>query len=574
MREVAASPDGELVAAASSVLTLWKAGVPQILALPTSTCASLNRAAFSVAFSPDGSLMASSHQTGEVVVWEMPTGKILHLFRGGRGTVRFSPDGKVLACTDGLDFGLRFWDPRTGERLFRPAGHAGAVRALAFSPAGDRLASSGVDQSARIWNVASGKELSVRRDSGGTRSVAWSHDGTMLANGPEAFDAKDGKSLRRYSESPLVDDVAFSRDGKFVAADRSELRWWDANSGRLLGKSVTVEFPRLTIVSPDGSRAVAWGSDLKSGQVIVFWDLIANRRLHAIPGFGFDLALAISSDSKLLAAAAGPVRLFELADPTGSGFFGEAPKDVVSLAFAPHGKILALGRENETVELWDVDSQRRITSIRTGQGEIASLSFSPDGKRLATGGADSTVLLWSLADILDIGGGTDSATLWQDLGQTDDLRLAYRALVRLAASPEDALPLLRERVKPQTPVPAERLTRLFADLDAEAYPTREAAMRELVALGDAIEFDVKKLQKDAPLTEAAKRATVILKRLANRPAESQRRLRAVLALEAIGSPGAVRLLEELSRGAPGARLTFEARTALERLDDRRKATSR
>jgi WD40 repeat protein len=573
---IGVSSDGRLVAKAGWSLTVRNAETRDKVA-----SLEFSGNPDSVAFSPDGSLLAAGHRGGMIGVWETATWKRRHMLWNGRGspTVRFSPDGKTLASSDSTDLVLRFWHVQTGKRVHRMAGHEGAVVSLAFSPGGARLASTASDQALRIWDPKTGEEVRVH-EGPDVAGVAWSPDGTMIASGPWIYDAKNGEPLRSVtgllSRGDRIRDVAFSPDGKFTAASSGEVRSLHATSGKVPNRGLPLLRVEETVVTPDGSRAVTWGLSNRIEVTLDVLDLVANRTVHSIriPNSPFVLPtgrLALAADGKRFAFANASIHVFNLADPGSSRTFGESRHFVRSLAFAPHGKMLAVGRDDESVELWDIASERQIANFNVGQGYAASIAFSPDGRLIATGGADSTVLLWRLRDVLAGDGTTlDAAALWNDLGRDGDVVRAYRAIERLAARPDEAMPLFRKNVKPPTPIPAARLARLFADLDADDFSKREQATRDLAALGDVIEHDLVKLQKDAPSPEVARRAAGILERLGKRtPAEE----RAVLALEAIASDDAIRLLEELGRGAPGAALTVEAQAATERIARRRQAVN-
>jgi HEAT repeat protein len=136
----------------------------------------------------------------------------------------------------------------------------------------------------------------------------------------------------------------------------------------------------------------------------------------------------------------------------------------------------------------------------------------------------------------------------------------------LAGSPEKAVPLLKERLKPARLADPRRLRRLLADLGSERFNIRDAAMRELRALGEEIEPFLDAARKEKRSLEFQSRADALRDaiRVVYSP-QTLRRLRAVQALEYIGTPAARQLLAELAKGAAGSRVTQDARKALQRL---------
>src|SRR5262249_51630473 len=92
-------------------------------------------------------------------------------------SVAFSPDGQRLASAS-QDQTAKIWDSATGEELLTLKGHAGPVNGVAFSPDGQRLASGSVDRTVRIWDSATGKELfALKGHSGAVHGVAFGPDG-------------------------------------------------------------------------------------------------------------------------------------------------------------------------------------------------------------------------------------------------------------------------------------------------------------------------------------------------------------------------------------------------------------
>jgi hypothetical protein len=160
--------------------------------------------------------------------------------------------------------------------------------------------------------------------------------------------------------------------------------------------------------------------------------------------------------------------------------------------------------------------------------------------------------------------------LWADL-RGDDARKAYRAEWALALTPQLAVPFLRSRLPPVVPPDATRLAKLVADLDADRFEDREKASEELRRLGELAEMALRKALAGAPTAELRKRAEDLLAALdGDGPLVASERLRqgrALEVLERIGDREARSLLRELAGGAAGARLTREARAALDRLRD-------
>ncbi|HEX3315100.1 MAG TPA: WD40 repeat domain-containing protein, partial [Gemmataceae bacterium] len=391
-----------------------------------------------VAFSPDSALLAAACQ-GEIVVWERATWRkrnVFHTTDGGWVDVRFSPDSKTLASTNSTDRVLRFWDLQSGKRVHRMAGHENYIHALAFSPGGERLCSAAPDFTTRIWDPKTGNEIRVHErgshvdEDGDDVGIAWSPDGSLLSSGLQIYGAKDGKPLRLLSGNLAPEKggpfrrAAFSTDSRFLAASFSELSWWDARSGKRLDSIPTPTLTDEFVVTPDGTRAITLDRDKR----VVLWDLVAKRRLHETRLLREQLGwasgrLAISPDGKRFALGGVSVGIGDIAEPGRFRIFGADPsplttpvdmrKFIQSLAFAPQGKMIAIGRGDESVSLWDLASQREIMKFSTAQGSVDSLAFSPDGRWIATGGSNSTVLLWRLRDLLAADADkTDVAASW------------------------------------------------------------------------------------------------------------------------------------------------------------------
>src|SRR5262249_14213908 len=148
---------------------------------------------------------------------------------------------------------------------------------------------------------------------------------------------------------------------------------------------------------------------------------------------------------------------------------------------------------------------------------------------------------------------------WADLGAEPGKAFAARG--RLAASPEQALRLLRERVQPVRAAEARLVRRLLDELDSDERAVREKAHQELERLGDQAAGALRQALARKPSAEVKRRVQALLKRPAGplAPPEALQALRAVAVLEDVGTREARRLLEALAGGEPQARLTREAK---------------
>jgi WD40 repeat protein len=149
----------------------------------------------SVAFSPDGSTLASGSWDNTIKLWNVATGGLLRTLTGhtkGVSSVAFSPDGMTLASGSYDDNTIRLWNVATGSLLRTLTGHTGYVSSVAFSPDGTTLASGSWDNTIKLWNAATGGLLRTLTDhTSWVYSVAamgsrrWGHGDGVTAMGSD-----------------------------------------------------------------------------------------------------------------------------------------------------------------------------------------------------------------------------------------------------------------------------------------------------------------------------------------------------------------------------------------------------
>jgi hypothetical protein len=182
-----------------------------------------------------------------------------------------------------------------------------------------------------------------------------------------------------------------------------------------------------------------------------------------------------------------------------------------------------------------------------------------------TGSDDSTGLVWDLRPKIEVQDDPIPALLWDALAGAN-ASAAYRAVWQLADRPDRSVPFLKAELTPAKPIDGRRLRELLDDLDSSRCADREAASKELAAWGEAIEPDLRRELTQSPSAEKRHRLQTLLDGLtAGLSSDNVRQVRAVVVLKWANTQGARRLLGELARGAPEARLTQEAKTSLELL---------
>jgi WD40 repeat protein len=537
------------------------------------------------AFSPDSKTLATGH-LDTFHVWDLATGKLIERFEGHSGrtnNVAFSGDGKTLATSG--DSTIRLWDVATGKASpSQGDGHRGPVRALAYLADGTTLVTAGDDHTLRHWEAATGRE--VRRFPGMgsvvfTPSFAGASKVLALPIGNEVrlCEPSTGKEVRRVRFTDHVRQVALTPDGKTLAVYAGgkdlTLRLVDTTTGKERLARRDAGHIQSMAFSPTGEVLALGPQD----PVLLLLDAATGSEIYKVRLTENVTNLTFSPDGKTLAGQAGygTLRFWEVA--TGKERAQWPDRDLRSgseMAFSPDERLLALG---------DADGKLRIVSTSTGKEVkrlpghregITCLIFAADGKALASGSWDTTALVWNVSDQVEgmveppaALGAERLASLWNDLA-SDDAAKAFRAIQDLIAAPQQSVPFLARRVKPQPAVSDERLTQLIAELDNERFEAREVAAVELAKLEKLAEPLLRKTLANNPSLEARRRIESLLSKLREPVtfAETLRSMRTIEILEHTATPEARQLLQKLAAGAPDARLTREAKAALERLKGR------
>ena len=368
---LAFSPDGSLLAAAANgglgnnstglqKIVLWNVAAGEIISRVSAPNVR------GVHFSPDGKLLAWESGTAVGFV-DTSTAKHIPMFAAHSApitAVTYSPDGKMIA-TGSEDGDIRFWNPHTGAAIRLLRGHKDQVLAISLSPDGKLLASGCQDQTTAVWDVATGKQKWMIGGYGNNvTTVAFSPDGKVVAAGGRNYetvlrDAQTGKVLPTLREERLTSmAVAFHPDGKhLVVGGGGSVRVWDFQNEKIV-KLLPSESNdiRSLAISPDGKYVAASG-----GKRTHVWEIDTGKEVASFTGqHNWIGGVSFSRDGSVMACVSdglwgGEEYNLHIRD---TKTWKEVdllriPRDrYTCLSFSPDGKKLAIGTVHAEVLIW------------------------------------------------------------------------------------------------------------------------------------------------------------------------------------------------------------------------------
>jgi len=329
----------------------------------------------------------------------------------------FSPDGSRIVTASG-DNTARIWDAASAKEIAVLRGHGTdifslSVHSAAFSPDGSRIVTASQDKTARIWDATRGKEIAVLRGHDSyVNSAAFSPNGSRIvtASGDKTARIWDATSAKQIAvvrgHEDHVNSAAFSPDGSRIVTASSDktARIWDAASAKeiaiLRGHDYSVDSAAF---SPDGSRIVTASSD-KTARI---WDAASGKEIAVLRGHE-DLvnSAAFSPDGSRIVTASGNIfepsgdntaRIWDAASAKEIAVLRGHDGMVFSAAFSPDGSRIVTASGGNTARIWDAASGKEIAVLRGHDSYVRSAAFSPDGSRIVTASGGNTVRIWDAA---------------------------------------------------------------------------------------------------------------------------------------------------------------------------------
>ncbi|MCF6367059.1 MAG: caspase family protein [Bacteroidales bacterium] len=297
--------------------------------------------------------------------------------RGHQGAVKvavFSPDGKFL-ITGGRDKTAKLWELATGREMRTFQGHEGTILALCFTPDGKYIATGSTDKKVKLWEVISGKLIMT-------------------------FEDKEDKSYSKIG----VTSIAFTSDAKYIAigGTNRKLKIYLTETGELIRKikvspdigsnsGIKIQLSKNNkdiLVSEDNRKAVVY--DFETGEIKKTYNSIDKGSCG-----GCGTYAKYSSDEKYIISGShnGPFVLWDVKNAKKIKTYIEEQKEVSSVDITADGTKVLLADEN-SIYIFDTKTGKKIRTVKAHKKELNYAEFSPDGKYIISASNDGTAVLW------------------------------------------------------------------------------------------------------------------------------------------------------------------------------------
>jgi WD40 repeat protein len=372
---------------------------------------------YGINLSHDGQILASSCESGDILLWNVSTGKLLKTLIGHTSTASntaFQPGG-ILLASGSFDSTIKLWNLVTGECIQTLTEHNDVVWSIAFNSCGTQLISGSFDTSIKIWDVQTGLCLqTIPANSRAISVILFGPDDQKIISASQDLTIQIWETVQldnwqctrvlQGHQNNIWSIVLDSTGKTLISSDLSGvLKIWDLESGQSLKtfRSVSTAFRALAFQSTSNLLA----SSSEDGKIRL-WDLNNDECLRSI--FAHEMAvwqIKFSPESNLLASCSmdGTVKLWNVsADSNLQECSQPLQTDtsfVLAIAFHPHNKILASGSFGSKIRYWDYSNNQLSGDLnreQLGDIKVFDLAFHPTGQWLAVASHESDITIWDL----------------------------------------------------------------------------------------------------------------------------------------------------------------------------------
>ena len=418
---IAFSPDGKTIAVANRKeynIKLWD------VASKRKICNFISKdlPATNIIFNLDGTILASGDKYGHLKLWDVNTKQEICTFCEFNSTfisLVFAYEGQNQIL---LSSGYKISKYRDLNKSYNYNiqdfyyqyvtsfnSHSNSIDSIAISPDGKILASSSHDNTIKLWDISSGKELRNINTKNSIYTIAFSPDGLTIASGDAKnniylWDVNSGEKIRilegHTGRFAGVNSISFSPDGKILASAGGDktVKLWNLNTGAEIRTFAGHERWVSSIAFSPNRKIIASGS---ADETAIFWNLTTGEIRYTFKHNNEIRSIAFSPSGEIFATGSNDntIKLWLVSNGEQICTLKGHVNKVRYIAFDPSGKLLASSSYNNDIILWHVEKQEKICSLEGYSGRVNSIAFSPDGKTLFSGSNDKTIKVWQRKSI-------------------------------------------------------------------------------------------------------------------------------------------------------------------------------